>query len=161
MICMNNKKTHTEIFRFYELYAIIFFVFLDYLSKYYANKLLILDKINLLSDYIYLELHKNIWIAFSIELPFLKIITVLIILFLVYYYIKYEKFKNNKLLNISYILIISWAFWNAWERIFLWEVTDFIWIKYFSVFNFADIYINIWIILYLIIIVLKKDNECV
>lgn len=161
MICMNNKKTYTSMFRFYELYAIILFVFLDYISKYFANKLLISDKINLLSDYIYLELHKNIWIAFSIELPFLKIITVLIILFLVYYYIKYEKFKNNKLLNISYILIISWAFWNAWERIFLWKVTDFIWIKYFSVFNFADIYINIWIILYLIIIVLKKDNECV
>jgi signal peptidase II len=159
MICMNKK--YIDFLKYFELYFIAILLYFDYLSKYYANKLLILNKIDLLLDFIYLELHKNKWIAFSINLPFLKIITVLIILFLVYYYIRYERFKNNKLLNISYILIISWALWNAWERIFLWEVTDFIWIKYFSVFNFADIYINIGILLYLLIIVLKKDNKCV
>jgi signal peptidase II len=161
MICMNNKKSYTGIFKIYGLYVIIILIFLDYLSKFYAYKLLASKKIDLLSDFIYLELYKNKWIAFSMNLPFLKIITITIIGAILYYYIKYEKPKNNKFLNISYILIISGALWNAWERIFLWEVTDFIWVKFFSVFNLADIYISIWIILYLIIIVLKKDNECV
>ncbi len=161
MICMNNKKSYTGIFRFYDLYIIIILIFFDYLSKIYAFKLLASKKIDLLSDFIYLELHKNKWIAFSIEIPFLKFITFIIIFVLVYYYLKYEKSKNNKYLNLSYILIISGALWNAWERFFLWEVTDFIWIRFFSVFNLADIYISIWIIIYLIIIVLKKDNKCV
>jgi signal peptidase II len=161
MICMNNKKLYTGIFRFYELYVIIILIFFDYLSKYYAYKLLASKKIDLLSNFIYFELYKNKWIAFSMNLPFIKIITIIIIGAILYYYIKYERSKNNKFLNISYILIISWALWNARERIFLWEVTDFIWVKFFSVFNLADIYISIWIILYLIIIVLKKDNECV
>jgi len=158
---MNNKKSYIEIFKNYELYVIIMLIFFDYLSKNYAYKLLASKKVDLLSDFVYLELNKNKWIAFSIEVPFLKIITFIIIGFILYYYIKYERFKNNKFLNLSYILILSWALWNARERFFLWEVTDFIWVKFFSVFNLADIYINIWIILYLIIIVLKKDNECV
>ncbi|MFA5917538.1 MAG: signal peptidase II [Candidatus Gracilibacteria bacterium] len=158
---MNNKKLYTGIFRFYELYVIIILIFFDYLSKYYAYKLLASKKIDLLSNFIYFELYKNKGIAFSMNLPFIKIITIIIIGAILYYYIKYERSKNNKFLNISYILIISGALGNARERIFLGEVTDFIGVKFFSVFNLADIYISIGIILYLIIIVLKKDNECV
>jgi lipoprotein signal peptidase len=159
MIYMNNLKSYKPIIRFYELYYILALVFLDFLSKYLFILFLGAWKINLLWEYLFLKIFKNNWIAFSIELPYLKFFTLLIISWIIYYYFKYEKFKNNKYINLSFILIIAWAIWNWWERIFLWEVTDFIWVKYFSIFNFADIYINIWIIIYLSIIVLKKDKE--
>lgn len=159
MIYMNNLKSYMKYFKIYELYIIVTLVFFDFITKYFFSIFLGSKKINLIWDFIFLELYKNKWIAFSLELPFLKILTILIIFLIIFYYIKYERVKNNKIINTSFILIISGALWNARERIFLWEVTDFIWIKYFSIFNFADIYINIWIIIYLIIIVLKKDKE--
>lgn len=159
MIYMNSLKSYLKIFRFWEFYFIIILVFFDFISKYFFSNFLIWKKINLLGDFLFLELYKNEWIAFSIELPFLKILTVLVIIGIIYYYFKYEKYKNNKYINGSFLLIISGALWNARERIFLWEVTDFIWVKYFSIFNFADIYVSIGIIFYLSIIILKKDKE--
>ncbi len=141
-----------------QIILLFFLVFVDFFTKYLWDLYLVWKKINIIWDFFYLSLHKNPWIAFSISLPYIKIITIILILFLIYYFFRFEKNKNNIFINISFIFIISWAIWNAWERIFFWEVTDFFWIKYFSVFNFADIYINIWIILYLFIIFLKKDN---
>jgi signal peptidase II len=158
MICMNRLKLYKSVFKIYELYWILALVFFDYISKYLFVNFLSIQKINLIWDYVFLEIYKNTGIAFSIQFPFLKIMTILIIIGIIYYYIKIERIKNNKYLNFSFIFIISWALWNARERILLWQVTDFIWIKYFSIFNFADIYINIWIIIYLIIIFLKKDK---
>lgn len=159
MICMLNKiKSHINLFRCYELFYIVLLVFFDYISKYLFATYLVSNKINILWDYIFLELFKNKWVAFSIELPFLKVLTLIIITWIIYYYIKFEKYKKNRYIDLSYILIISWALWNARERIIFWEVTDFIWVKYFSIFNFADIYINLGIIFYLAIIVLKKDK---
>jgi len=150
-----NKITKLNIAK---ICFLIFLVFLDFFTKYLSNIFLAWKKIDIIWDFFYLSLHKNPWIAFSIWIPFIKIVTIIIILFIIIYYFKFEKNKNNKFIDFSFIFIISWAIWNAWERIFFWEVTDFFWIKYFSVFNFADIYINIWIILYLITIFLKKDH---
>ncbi len=158
MICMNNFKISKKVFKFYDLFLIIILVFFDYITKFLFIFFLETKKINIIWDYLFLEVYKNTWIAFSIELPFLKIITFIIILGIIFYYIKYERYKNSKYLNLAFVLIISGALWNARERLLLWEVTDFIWIKYFSVFNFADIYINLWIIIYLSIIILKKDK---
>jgi len=159
MIYMNSLKLYKRWFNFYEFFFISILIFLDFISKYFFINFFIFKKINLIGDYIFLEVYKNTWIAFSIEFPFLKFITILIIIGIIYYYIKIERIKNNKYIRLSFIFIIAWALWNARERILLWEVTDFIWVKYFSIFNFADIYINIWIIIYLIIIFLKKDKE--
>ena len=157
---MNSLKLNKFFFKSYLESLIIFLlVFIDYFSKEFFTTFLWYKKINLIGDYLFLKIYNNTWIAFSIQLPFLNIITIFIIICIVYYYIKYEKIKNNFFINISFILIISGALWNAWQRIFLWKVTDFIWVKYFSIFNFADIYINIWIITYLIIITLKKDKD--
>lgn len=155
MIYMNNKN----IIRNYDIMIIFLLVTIDYFSKYYFSILLNNNRIWVIWDYLFLQIYKNNWIAFSLELPFLKLITSIIIILIVFYYFFYEKKKNNILIDICFILIISWALWNARERILLWEVTDFIWVKNFSIFNFADIYINIWIIFYLIIIILKKDRE--
>lgn len=154
-----NKMGNSIIKKYYKLYFILLLIIIDFISKYSFNFYLGDNKVNLINDIIFLKIYKNTWIAFSIELPYLKLLTIIIIFLIIVYYLKYEKPKNNNLINSSFIFIIAWAIWNARERLLFWKVTDFIWIKYFSVFNFADIYINIWIILYLVIIVLKKDKH--
>lgn len=137
-----------------------FLVFLDLITKYIA-KIFLTDKLNLLWDFLYLSYYENTWIAFSIWLTwiFLKIITILITWYLIYYYFSVEKQNNNKLVDYSFYLILSWAIWNWFERIFNSKVIDFIWVKYFSVFNLADVFITIWVILYLInLVIYSKKN---
>jgi signal peptidase II len=74
-----------------------------------------------------------------------------------YYYIKEKKlYKNKFLTDLSFWLILAWAIWNWYERLFNKKVIDFIWVKYFSVFNLADSFITIWAIIYLYILFKNK-----
>ncbi len=139
---------------------ILFFVLLDLFSKYLSIKI-ITSKINILWDFFYLQIFKNTWIAFSTQIPFLKILTIILIIWIFYYYIKEVKNLKDKFLDFSFILILSWAIWNWFERVFLWEVTDFLWVKFFAVFNLADIFISLgWIILFFKYLQINKKPKC-
>ena len=131
---------------------LIFWLITDYLSKLFCNANL-QEKINLIWDFLYLKLIHNSWIAFSIQIPifFLKILTIFLILSIFCYYLKVNKNKNGVLINTCFWFILSWAIWNWIERVLYWSVTDFIWIKYFSIFNLADIFISLWVILLIFI----------
>jgi len=125
---------------------------IDIVSKYIASNYLS-GQINIIWNYVYLTFIENTWIAFSIQIPslFLKIITISLIIWIFYYY-KIEKKKileKTKLLDISFWLILAWAIWNAIERVFNEKVVDFIWVKYFAIFNLADSFITIWAIIYI------------
>lgn len=102
-------------------------------------------------DYVKLKLIYNDWIAFSIPLKWLilKIITLSVIILISYYYFQFEKRKKDKLLDLWYALILWWAIGNWFDRLFYWSVLDIISVKYFAIFNFADIFINIWVIIIL------------
>lgn len=129
--------------------TIIFWIFIDLLSKYFAKNFLQNENINILWDFLFLWYVENKWIAFSINIPFLKIVTIILIFGIFYYYFKEEKNKNDKIIDLSFWLILAWALWNWYERIINSFVVDFIWVKYFSVFNLADSFIFIWALLYL------------
>lgn len=129
--------------------TIIFWIFIDLLSKYFAKLHLQNENINILWDFLFLWYVENKWIAFSINIPFLKIVTIILIFGIFYYYFKEEKNKNDKIIDLSFWLILAWALWNWYERIINSFVIDFIWVKYFSVFNLADSFIFIWALLYL------------
>ena len=137
---------------------LIILLSLDLLTKY-LTELYLQNKINILWDFLYLQFLQNPWIAFWIEINtfFLKIITIILILCIFYYYIHEKKNIKTKLLDICFWLILAWAIWNAIGRILNSQVIDFILVKYFAVFNFADIYISIWWIIYLYI--LYKNNK--
>ncbi len=139
---------------------LVFWILIDFISKYFAN-IYLQNKINILWDFIYLQFILNPWIAFWIKVNtiLLKIVTICLIIIIFYYY-RYEKKEyNTKLLDISFWLILAWAIWNAIERVFYWNVIDFIWIKYFSIFNLADSFITIWAILYLYL-TFNKNKIC-
>jgi len=131
---------------------VIIWIILDLASKYFAT-IYLQNQINIFWDFLYLKQVYNPWIAFWIEIPtsLLKIWTILLIIWIFLYYrleLKWEKnIKNKKIINLSFWLIISWAISNAYERVFQEKVIDFIWVKYFSIFNLADSFITIWAII--------------
>lgn len=150
---LSSKKKWADFFSlrsFIIIFLSLFLIFLDLFTKFIAKNFLD-TQIHIIKNLFFLEFVKNPWIAFSIPIPplFLKIMTIILIFGIVYYYIKEEQKKEDKYIDMSFVLILSWALWNAYERIFVGEVIDFIGIKYFSVFNFADIYISLWVALYL------------
>ena len=144
----------------YFLTPIFLVVFFDLYSKNLALNYL-QEKINILWNFLFLKYTENTWIAFGLPLEWLtlKIITILLIWILIFYFFKYEYSEQNKLLNFSFWLIIGWAIWNGYERIFNSKVIDFLWVKYFSVFNLADSAITIGAIIYLIILFREEKNK--
>jgi len=141
-------------------YILIIWLILDFVTKSLAIKYL-QNQINIIWDFLYLKQVYNPWIAFWIEIPtsLLKIWTIILIICIFWYYkveLKEEELKKQqggisllsiKYLNVSFWLIISWAIGNAYERVFQEKVIDFIWVKYFSIFNLADSFITIWAII--------------
>jgi len=140
---------------------IIIWVFLDLFTKNLSFKYL-QNNVNIFWDFFYLTYVENTWVAFSTQIPGLKYLTILLIIIVfLYYFSERRSIKNLKLLDLSFWLILSWAIWNWYERILNWKVIDFLWVKYFSVFNLADTFITIWALIYLYLIMkpLSPDRE--
>ncbi|RAL57575.1 signal peptidase II [Candidatus Gracilibacteria bacterium GN02-872] len=139
-------------------FTIIFGVLLDLVSKYLAS-LYLKENINLISDFLYLGYVENKGIAFSISIPFLKIVTIILILGIFYYYFTEEKKKNDKIMDFAFGLILAGAIGNGYERIVNSFVVDFIGVKYFSVFNLADAFICIGAVIFILKTFLQKNKK--
>lgn len=141
--------------------TLIIWLLIDLITKFFAN-IYFQKKINIFWDFVYFKYIENPGIAFSISIPFLilKTITIFLIILIFYYYNSERKKSCNKMLiDISFWLILSWAIWNAIWRIFNESVIDFIWIKYFSIFNIADSFIVIWMFLYILYLYSPYNKE--
>lgn len=135
--------------------TIVLSIIIDLFSKNLAV-IYLQEKVNILWELFFLKYTENTWIAFSINIPYIKVITIILIIWIFYYYFKEEKKKNNKFINISFWLVLGWAIWNWIERVLNSSVIDFIWIKNFSIFNLADTFITIGAIIYFLVI--YKNN---
>lgn len=131
-------------------FLIPFLIFIDLFTKYLAKEYL-QTPIILIENFFSLRYVENIGIAFSFPITWLplKILTVIIISFFLYYYFTEEKHKKNIFVDMSFVLILSWAIWNGYERIWNEKVIDFFAVQYFSVFNMADVFITLWVLLYI------------
>ena len=115
----------------------------------------------ILGAYVGVRLSYNTGVAFSFPLHgiLLQWTTILLILAILYQYIRVEYLKNSNILDVGYMLIIAWALSHAYERIFVGHVVDFIAVKYFAILNFADIFISVWVFLILLAYVwFRKTN---
>lgn len=131
------------------IFLTTFLIILDQWSKYFFADLLGNSSIKALWDLVVFRVIKNTGIAFSLPIEgiILKILTIILIVGIGYYFIKHEKLRDNNIIRIAYALILSGAISNGIERVFIGSVTDFIAVKYFAIFNFADIFITVWVIL--------------
>jgi len=139
--------------------SVLVLIGIDVLSKNYIGFLTTGNYVPLLGQYIGFELSYNPWIAFSLPLKgiLLQIVTILVIVSIMWYYIKYEFQKSIFLLDFGYICIFSWALSHAYERIFIGYVIDFISVKYFAILNFADIFITIGACLLFFVYYVRKQ----
>lgn len=115
-------------------------LFIDLISKY-----LFFD-LQLAQNLIFINPVLNSWISRSI--PVHSIISIVIAIFALGFFIwlyikKYIWFFVTSLL-------IAGTIWNMIDRILLWGVRDFLMpFDWFPIFNLADVFLNLWIIVYL------------
>lgn len=135
-----------RIFKF--VWFSLLFVLLDQLTKY------IFFDLSSWSDLLLLTPSFNTWIARSIPFHMVFVI-VLSVLFLIYFVWAFVKSYYGLVVSI---LIISGTIWNLIDRVALFWVRDFIDFKFFPIFNFADIYLSVWVFFLIYsVFVTKKD----
>jgi len=107
----------------------------------------------LIANLLFFNLTKNYFISFSLPLsgPILNVFIVLLIMLLVIYLIfLIIKEKEKKLEIVLLLFIFFGALSNLIDRLSLGFVIDYLELRYFSVFNLADVMIVIpsfWLIL--------------
>ncbi len=143
----------------------VILVIVDQVVKFLANTYL--NYINVIPKFLYLSLEKNYGVAFSMlwnNRLLILIISLLLILFLIYLLNKeyLSKGKNNKLLNATYGLLFGGILGNLIDRIVRGYVIDYIGVYIFNyrfpVFNLADSFITIGVIL-MIISTFKEEKK--
>ncbi|MDO5047387.1 MAG: signal peptidase II [Anaerococcus sp.] len=143
------------------LIIIIGGLILDRLTKTYAvNNLM--DK-GIEGSIINLTYLENRGAAFGIlqnQRTLFIILTLAIVGFLIYYFIKNYK-SNSKILNTAYAMIISGALGNFYDRAFNGYVVDFLDLAFvdFPIFNVADILVTGGCLLMIISIIFAKEGE--
>lgn len=148
-----NSETQTEVKKSWNFlisafgYGWVMFlvIVLDQFTKILAENLLQWsDAILLFSDILIFKYIVNTGIAFGFPLRgvFLLLLTALLIIALCWYVLKHFEWLK-RLERFGYILIISGALGNGYDRFFRGFVIDFISLKYFAIFNVADIVITV------------------
>ena len=134
----------------------ILVILVDFFSKYMVSKLMTVNEtINLIDNFFRITYVKNTGAAFSIfsnNTILVIIISVVVIGFLLFYI--YKNKGNNKLENVSYAFILGGAISNLIDRLVYGYVIDFLDFEILSydapIFNLADTFIVIGVILFLI-----------
>lgn len=143
----------------------VILVIVDQVVKFLVSTYL--NYIDVIPKFLYLSLEKNYGVAFSMlwnNRLLILIISLLLILFLIYLLNKdyLSKGKNNKLLNVTYGLLFGGILGNLIDRIVRGYVIDYIGvyiINYkFPVFNLADSFITVGVIL-MIISTFKEEKK--
>jgi signal peptidase II len=123
-------------------------LFLDQLTKNLAQKFLSLFyPLWIIKPYFSLQLVHNYGAAYGIlqnKRILLLVVSIAVICAALYFFVKYA---NNKLLKLGITFLCIGAIGNFLNRLFLGYVVDFVDIKIFPVFNLADVFIDLAILL--------------
>lgn len=133
----------------------LIFLIVDQISKILVVKFLDLNSVAVIKNFFYLTYTNNTGAAFSIltdKRIFLVLVGIIIIILLIYYLKKHQ--IKNTINKIAFALVIGGSLGNLIDRIIRGSVVDFIDIKIFSynfpIFNLADTFITIGVLLLLI-----------
>ncbi|MDR1782222.1 MAG: signal peptidase II [Bacilli bacterium] len=150
----------------HKLFLIILMVILvDQLSKYFiSNNMHLYETINVIPNFFNLYYIQNDGGAFSILEGHMFLFYLVSIIGLVILYFIYKQ-ANTNILKIAVAFVVGGLFGNLIDRVFYQKVIDFISLNFgsyhFAIFNVADIFITVGIILLLIdtlFINKKKEN---
>ncbi|EKH2200927.1 signal peptidase II [Staphylococcus pseudintermedius] len=136
----------------------------DQLTKFIIRTQMTLgESFGVVPKFLYITSHRNngaAWGILSGKMTFFYIITIIVLIALIVFYIK--EAKNNMLMQIAISLLFSGALGNFIDRVSSGEVVDFIDTVIFGydfpIFNIADASLTIGVVL-LIIVLLKDQNQ--
>ncbi|EGQ0385491.1 lipoprotein signal peptidase [Staphylococcus pseudintermedius] len=136
----------------------------DQLTKFIIRTQMTLgESFAVVPKFLYITSHRNngaAWGILSGKMTFFYIITIIVLIALIVFYIK--EAKNNMLMQIAISLLFSGALGNFIDRVSSGEVVDFmdtvIFGYDFPIFNIADASLTIGVVL-LIIVLLKDQNQ--
>ena len=137
---------------------------LDQLSKSLIEVYFKLNEsIKIINNFFYLTRVQNTggaWSIFSDKSYIFIIVSIIALVLLIRYMLKFKKNKRN---SIAFAILISGIFSNLADRIFLGYVRDFLDFKIFGydfpIFNVADIAIVIGVFLLIIAIIKGEDKS--
>ena len=121
------------------------------------------DTISIVDGFLHLTYVQNRGIAFGIfqgKVDIISIATVIAIIGIIVYFLKNVK-KSNLFEKAAYVFIISGAVGNMIDRLTRGYVVDMIDFRgiWSFVFNIADVYINLGVILLLLDLLLKRRKD--
>jgi signal peptidase II len=141
----------------------VFSLLFDQITKVIVNTLLnVNEKLVIIKNFFAIYFVENEGAAWSIlsNKQGLLILASILALIIIYRYM--YNFKNNRRNNLAFGLIIGGIFGNLIDRLFLGYVRDFLSIQiinyYYPIFNFADSFIVIGVVL-LIIAIFKGEED--
>jgi len=141
-----NKKTAP-----FFLSAVFLFI-LDRFLKYFSLKYFFGKDLFLISDFFKFSFAENEGIAFSIPINqnILIFLIVIIILFILFFLFKLNKKKSfGEIFALT--IILFGAVSNLIDRLFYGSVIDYFNLKYFTIFNLADVMIFCGVIFIMIL----------
>ena len=143
---------------------IIGLVLLDQISKFIVvNNFSLGESLILIKNFLKFTYIRNTGISFGILSNQVFLIVVFTLMIIVFVIKELINNRNQKLIVVSSILILSGAFGNLIDRVFRGYVIDFISFTLFkremAIFNIADIFITFGVLLYIYIIVMEGKNE--
>ena len=164
-----KKKLFQYNLKFFKLDAVfavcaIAVVLIDQFTKsLIISKVALNSQIELIRGFLYITHVKNTGAAFGMFQNSTDVLIIISFIALILVAILKASLRiYSYIYNISLGFILGGAAGNLFDRIFLREVTDFIQVNYFAVFNGADSFLVIGFILLLIIILkifFKKDKH--
>jgi signal peptidase II len=123
------------------------------------------DPLVIIPDVFILQYHENtgaVWGIMSGKVQLLSIFTFIILILIVFLYLKIPQGKRYNPLKLITVFIIAGAVGNLIDRIFLGHVVDFIYFELinFPLFNIADSYLTVsCVLLFLLAIFYYKDAD--
>lgn len=143
---------------------IVVLIFIDQLVKILIDRNMFFgESISLIGDFFHITYVQNRGIAFGIfqgKVDLISIATVIAIIGIIVYFLKNVK-KSNLFERMAYIFIISGAIGNMIDRLTRGYVVDMIDFRgiWSFVFNIADVYINLGVILLLLDLLVKRRKD--
>jgi len=153
-------KTHISKKTTFALILVVFFIFLDKFLKTLALNGKLDESVCLISDIFCLKFVPNYNIAFSLPFsgPILISLIIVILVILLYYWVNlFKKGQKNKYLVLTFLII--GAIINLIDRTEHGFVVDYFDLKYFTVFNVADIMITGGVLILILLNLKSKKND--
>ncbi|MDD5382390.1 MAG: signal peptidase II [Candidatus Margulisbacteria bacterium] len=145
----------------YFYFIVLLIVVLDQYFKYLVHKLMFLGQsIPLLGEVIKLTYVRNTGAAFSTFIgfsPYLIAVGIIVALGVIYFH--YRLPAKALFLQTALALVLGGSLGNLLDRIFRSYVVDYLDITIWPVFNFADVMINVGVILIAVKLFLKEEKD--